>query len=194
MSEGPRYCAYFCEENIWHLCADPGVREAERHALIITNPGRRVAVWGQRLAKDPSLPIAWDYHVVLLYRLPERGWKVWDLDGLREGPRPARSWLDDSFRGQGVIPDAFLPRFRLVASADYRRHLCSDRRHMRAADGTELQPHPPWPPIAGEPVDGAAADEGVHNLDRFLDTEDLSFVGEVFDLDQLRAWLANSGA
>lgn len=188
MSEGPQHWPFFCEENVWYLLAAPALADAERHALIISNRQRRVAVWGQRLSKDPSLPIAWDYHVVALFRRTDRLSKIWDLDGRRPEPRPALTWLRDSFRGEGVIPPEFLPRFRLVDGASFRRHLRSDRRHMRDDDGAELEPHPPWPPIIGEPIPAEPDDHG-HNLDRFLDTEDPSFLGQVFDLEQLRAYL-----
>ena len=189
----PRYCAYFCEENIWHLCAHPRVADSERAALFITNPKRRVAVWGQRLCTDPDLPIAWDYHVVLLFRPPGARWQAWDLDCHVREPQPAQTWLLSSFRGAQVLPPEFLPRFRLVPADDYRRHLRSDRRHMRDAAGEELQPHPSWAPILGEPLpaEAAEADEG-HNLDRFLDTENPDFLGRVFDLRELLAHLAQT--
>lgn len=193
----PRYCAYFCEENIWHLCTHPRVAASERAALFITNPARRVAVWGQRLSTDPNLPIAWDYHVVLLFRPPGARWQIWDLDGHLREPQPAQAWLRSSFRGEQVLPPEFLPRFRLVPATDYRRHLRSDRRHMRDAEGQELQPHPSWAPILGEPLgeplpsEAPPADDG-HNLERFLDTEDPGFVGQVFDLGELLTHLAQT--
>ena len=189
-----RYCPYYCEENIWHLCADPQVTSvpSERRVLFVANRDRRVAMWGQRLSTDPELPVVWDYHVVLLVRQfaqpgwGQPGWELWDLDAAIPPPRPALTWLDDCFRGAGVVPPQFEPQFRVVPASAFRRHFRSDRSHMRAPDGGWLQPPPDWPAILGEPFEGDG--EG-SNLDRFLDVEDPAFLGEVFDLRGLRRWL-----
>jgi hypothetical protein len=193
MTEGPAYCAYYCEENIWHLCADPRVEADERRVLIICNRARKVAMWGQRIAKQPAFPIAWDYHVVLLARAVARSpqWQAWDLDARAPCPQPARAWLDHGFQGSGLLPPEFEPRFRLLDAELYRRHLRSDRRHMRHADGTSMQPPPSWPPILGTPF--GEPDDG-SNLARFLDTDDPTFLGELYDLPGLRRWLSQSEA
>ncbi|KIG14195.1 hypothetical protein DB30_07053 [Enhygromyxa salina] len=211
MSQAPAYCPFYCEENIWQLCADERGRLAgggERRVLIISNPARRVAMWGQRTSPDPTLPVAWDYHVIMLVERPE-GWEAWDLDAAGPTPRPAAQWLEDSFHGIGLLPPEFAPRFRMVTCADYRRYLRSDRRHMRGPEGNSIlrrlpaqSPHPPagdwvqpppsWPPIMGELPPGTHDDGS--NLDRFLDSEDSEFIGELLDLPGLRRWLAQSGA
>jgi hypothetical protein len=193
MTEGPAYCAYYCEENIWHLCADPRVEADERRVLIICNRARKVAMWGQRIAKQPAFPIAWDYHVILLARAVVHGrrWQAWDLDARAPCPQPATTWLDHSFQGSALLPPEFEPRFRLLDADLYRRHLRSDRRHMRLADGTSMQPPPSWPPILGEPF--GVPDDG-SNLAEFLDMDDRAFLGELFDLPELRRWLWQSEA
>lgn len=192
MSDAPAYCPYYCEENIWQLCADPRVGAGRRMVLLISNRARRVAMWGQRIASDPTLPIAWDYHVVLLVQPPEQPWRLWDLDAAVAPPERASVWLERSFRDIGLLPPELAPRFRLVTAADYRRFLRSDRRHMRRVDGSPIQPPPSWPPPQGEVVPGYEDDGS--NLDRFLDTEDPTFLGRVFDLPELRAWLRESDA
>jgi hypothetical protein len=194
VNTAPAYCPFYCEENIWQLCADERGRlggAGDRRVLIISNPARRVAMWGQRSSSDPELPVAWDYHVIMLIRRPS-GWEAWDLDAVGPLPRPAVEWLEASFRGTGLLPRKFEPRFRLVACADYRRHLRSDRRHMRGPDGSPIHPPPSWAPIMGERVPGA--DDDGSNLDRFLDCEDREFIGELMDLHALRQWLARSEA
>jgi hypothetical protein len=185
--EPQSYCAYYCEENIWHLCADERLADCERRVLIISNPARRVAMWGQKICPDPDMPIAWDYHVILLARRPGQAWQAWDLDAREPGPRPAKDWLHDSFRAIGLLPPQFEPRFRMVTCADYRRYLRSDRRHMLHVDGSPKQPPPSWAPIMGECPPGAVDDGS--NLERFLDTEDGGFLGELFRLSVLRRWL-----
>lgn len=191
MSEGPAYCAYYCEENIWHLCADPRVVADDRRVLVICNRARRVAMWGQKISKQPEYPIAWDYHVILLARASGRPWRAWDLDARGPCPQPADTWLEHSFLGIQLLPREFEPKFRLIDADSYRRHLRSDRRHMRHPDGTSMQPPPSWPPILGEPWD--EPDDG-SNLDRFLDMDDARFIGELLDLAGLRRWLQESEA
>ncbi len=191
-ADAPPYCPFYCEENVWQLCAHPrAAAAAERRVLFISNPRRQVAMWGQRAAKDPSVPIAWDYHVVLLLRDAGGPWQVWDLDAVDPGPRPATAWLRASFDRVGLLPPRYEPRFRVVPCADYRRHFRSDRRHMRRPDGSARQPPPPWPEILGEPP-ACAPDDGGSNLERFIDTEDPGFLGELCDLHDLREWLSQS--
>jgi hypothetical protein len=192
MNEAPAYCPFYCEENIWQLCADQrgllGVG-GDRRVLMISNAARRVAMWGQRISSDPELPVVWDYHVIMLLR---RGglWNAWDLDARDPTPRPATRWLEDSFRETGLLPRKFEPRFRLVTCADYLRYFRSDRRHMLGPDGLVMQPAPSWAPIMGESVPGY--DDDGSNLDRFLDCEDPEFIGDVLDLHELRGWLAEA--
>src|SRR5690606_16532991 len=80
LSEQPLYCPFFCEENVWHLCAHPRGAAAGRRVVSIASPDRRVAMWGQKASREPRAAIAWDYHVVLLLRELGRAWQVWDLD------------------------------------------------------------------------------------------------------------------
>jgi hypothetical protein len=189
---GPAYCAYYCEENIWHLCADPRVGADERHVLLICNRARQVAMWGQKIAEHPGYPIAWDYHVILLARSGVQGqWQAWDLDARAPCPQPASAWLDRSFEGVALLPPQFEPHFRLVDAEAYRRHFRSDRRHMRNPDGSSMQPPPSWPAILGEPF--GEPDDG-SNLARFLDVDDREFLGELLDLPGLRRWLRQSEA
>jgi protein N-terminal glutamine amidohydrolase len=148
-----RYCPFFCEENIWHLCADeqPPV---PRRVVFITNARRQVEIRHQRAGGGGA--VVWDYHVVLV-----AGGKVWDPDTTLGFPVDVDVWLRQSF------DPADPPRFRVVDAATYRSIFASDRSHM-AGSG---KPVPPWPPIG----------EGM-NLMRFVDLE-TPFVGEVVDLD-----------
>jgi hypothetical protein len=184
----PLYCAFYCEENVWHLCAHARVAAAERRVLFVSNADRRVAMWGQRAAATRGHGIAWDYHVVLLLRHSGQRWQIWDLDAHDPGPRSATGWLRESFEPTELLPRRYAPRFRMVESADYRRHLRSDRRHMLLSDGTLMQPPPPWQPIVGEPP-ACAPEDGGSNLARFVDTQDPGFLGQLFDLESLGRWL-----
>lgn len=160
-----RYTPYFCEENIWHLCADPGVPVPveERRVIVISGPRGRVAMRKQRAGG--GRPVLWDYHVVL-----EARGSVWDLDTTLGLPVALGDWARSSF----LPPDPrFPPRFRVVDAAVYRETFASDRSHMIGPGGAPLRPFPTWPPIG----------RGM-TLPRFIDMDD-PFVGSVVDLDSL---------
>ncbi len=152
-----RYCACFCEENVWHLCQDASVRvpKERRRVVFVSNPARRVAMRHQQAGRGGV--IFWDYHVVLI-----TPGVVWDLDTTLGFPVPARTWLDESFP-----PLAEPPRFRVVDAATYVETFASDRSHMLTA------PHPAWP-IIGTGM----------NLMRFVDME-APFVGTVVGLEEM---------
>lgn len=139
----PRYQAYYCEENAWHLCADPRLASAEIEVAIVTNATRTVALWHQRAATQPNAPVVWDYHVLLFAR-DDAGWSTWDLDTTLGLPVRASEWLGQTFR---PVAPRLTPRFQLLTASDYTKRFASDRSHMRDEHGAWLQPPPPWPTI-----------------------------------------------
>lgn len=185
-----RYCPYFCEENIWHLCRDDVVADGlriipveDRRVVFISNDARAVPMDHQKAGKGAV--VLWDYHVVL-FALARSGWQCWDLDHDAGAPRPVAEWLSDSFLIDGALEayraltkrDFERPRFRVVEASDFLEHFASDRSHMVDAKGRPTQPHPDWPPI------GEGNGQG-HNLFRFVDTRS-AFVGDVLSYDELR--------
>ena len=176
-----RYTPFFCEENAWHLARDRAALPGERCVLWVlgADPAHpAVAVWAQRAAAGRPF-VVWDYHVVVCERPPGAdGWEVWDPDSTLGMPLSASRWIEGSFP---QLLQGFEPRFRLVEAAQYLASFSSDRRHMRAPDGGEVQPFPPWPPILDA--------EGRHLLPRFVDAAD-AFLGEICDREGLRARLA----
>ena len=164
-----RYWPFYCEENIWHLCADDGIVDGdrpipaeERKVVVITGARGRVAMRGQRAGNGSVL---WDYHVVLAAR-----GRIWDLDTTLGLPVPAGDWIEGSFL---PLHPNFPPRFRVVSAAVFRARFASDRSHMIGPRGIPLKPIPPWPPIG----------TGM-TLPRFLDPGE-RFLGAVMDLDAL---------
>lgn len=169
MSE-PAYCPFYCEENIWHLAADPRVGEGPRHVLLISNGGQRVALWGQRSgAEESGGLVVWDYHVILTCGTGPDA-VVWDLDTTLGAPVPLGAYLAESFRG---APEPFLPMFRVVPADVFRDRFASDRRHMRDDDGAFIRPAPSWAPIGSG-----------HTLEMWLDFE-CNEPGKVLDLPGL---------
>ena len=56
---------YWCEENVWHLCADARVSAGRAEVAIVTNRDRSVALFHQRASPMPDGFVVWDYHVLL---------------------------------------------------------------------------------------------------------------------------------
>jgi protein N-terminal glutamine amidohydrolase len=122
-----RYCPYFCEENVWHLCSDDtvGIPLVERRAVFVTNEARQVRMRHQRAGNL----VVWDYHVVLM-----GDGRVWDLDCTLGMPLGLDEWL-------GTVDDS--AKFRVVDASEFVRTFASDRSHMQES-GHRL---PEWPPI-----------------------------------------------
>ena len=146
------YTALFCEENIWQLArllTQSGVSVAAQWVLLITNPGQQVLMLAQRAAGDVGY-VVWDYHVVLLVRLPE-GDLIFDPDTELPFPVEAATYLNASFPEDAVLPEMLRARVRRIPAAEFLRRFWSDRSHMV---GTLAPGHfPPWPPITPECAD-----------------------------------------
>lgn len=168
-----RYCPFYCEENVWHLSADPQVPGADRRVVFVSNPARQVVLWAQRAASQPDEPVVWDYHVVLLCDV-ENTWRVWDLDSTLGLGVLLDEWARASFEVL-PMPRELRPMFRCIEADAFRRSFASDRSHMRRPDGTYASPPPPWPRIG----------QG-NNLHRFIDMRDEAVAGDVLDLEGLR--------
>lgn len=171
---GLPYQACWCEENVWHLCADARVPDGPKAVLVISNAARMVGVWRHRGAPE-GLPMVWDYHVVLVVRGSDT-WRVWDLDSELGVDVPLAHWTKESFAGES---DQLAPRFRVIEASRYRAELVSDRSHMRGPGGAWSAPPPPWPSIGQGPS---------NLLERFVDV-DADGPGLVVDLPELAATL-----
>lgn len=139
----------YCEENVWHLCADPALSGLPAAALVITNPTRSVAIVHQRAAPAPGVAVVWDYHVVVAVR-DAAHWQIWDLDSTLGLRVPLLRWLDACFGGADGFGAPYRPHFGVVAAARYRQVLRSDRSHMRNDSGEYCAAPPAWPPIGAE--------------------------------------------
>jgi protein N-terminal glutamine amidohydrolase len=124
-----RYAPFWCEENVWWLAQEPRDEAIGAEVAIISNQARMVALWSQRAAKAPELPVVWDYHVVLALRGPS-GTRISDLDCTLGPAVSAAHWLTESF--PAAVEPRFAPRFRVLDAELYVRTLRSDRSHMLA--------------------------------------------------------------
>lgn len=150
-----KYCACYCEENVWHLLQEPEFRAAERVVAVISNREGACLFWEQAAAVEPGRPLWWDYHVVLLVR--REIWRVYDFDTLLPFPTDARTYLGRTFGHVDNLPAAFWPRFALFEGDAYRDAFASDRSHMRNATGEWQSPPPDWPPINPDRGEGFLA-------------------------------------
>jgi protein N-terminal glutamine amidohydrolase len=180
------YAAYFCEENIWHLCRDEGpnhglegVPLAQRQVWIITNRIRTALCACQRGGQTKSHGdvvyegvVIWDYHVVLSSGAQGQ---VWDFNSMLPMGVAAAAYLSSTFP---VRNGRYAPRIAVVPALDYVELFASDRRHMVDEAGQPRQPHPPWPQIRGSRASSS------FTLDDLL-TEDGHHPGHWFDIDSL---------
>src|SRR5438067_5222435 len=132
-----RYCPYFCEENVWHLCTDERVTQdkssiplQERRVVFISNARRQVAIHHQRAGGGGR--VLYDYHVVLL-----AGGNVWDPDTTLGFPVDLDLWVEESF---SPLDPNHAPRFRVIDASIYLSSFASDRSHMLDPNGVPVTP------------------------------------------------------
>ncbi|MBK8257945.1 MAG: hypothetical protein IPK82_35430 [Polyangiaceae bacterium] len=162
---------FYCEENIYHFCDHPFVKDRDRFVLVIGGNQGGFFMWRQRAGMGRRGPIFWDYHVILLTRDP---WMVWDLDTTLPLPSAALNYLAASFYYN--LDEQWLPIFRMLTATEYKNKLVTDRSHMRKPDGRFERPEPPWP-LLTPPEMGT-------NLARFVNMKD-PFLGQILSLRDL---------
>lgn len=173
MLPNPQNCHYqscYCEENIWHLCQHPACTNST--VIFIASHGGMFPMLCQRATNDPTTPVWWDYHVILMLggRQPVQ---VLDFDTVLPFRSDLNTYLQASFLPEVSVTKQYQPYFRLVPAQDYISEFRSDRSHMRTEDGWSAPP-PDWPIIG----------DGGSNLARFTDMRDHA-IGEVLSYQQL---------
>ena len=168
---GFRYQPFYCEENVWWLCAEPALGPGERFVVFLVSRAGCCPMLAQRAA-PPGRLIAWDYHAVVA----DAQGRVWDLDSRLPLPSPGLDWLDATFALADRLPRVYAPRLRVIPARDFQQGFASDRGHMRDARGRYLRPPPPWPPIGSGTT-----------LYRYLDPRETE-PGTLLDLDGARDW------
>lgn len=141
--EDLKYCANYCEENVWHLAEDSRLGPGDRFAVLLTSPAKSVPVWKQKAAPGEDDPVFWDYHVILIVKNGP-GSTVYDFDSDLPFPANFDHYVRDSFMPVKKLPYNYHPRFRVIPARDYRATFSSDRAHMKLKDGTWRSPPPQW--------------------------------------------------
>ncbi|CAG9463431.1 unnamed protein product [Pedinophyceae sp. YPF-701] len=166
------YTKCFCEENTYKLI-EQLVRDAvcpvdDLYAVFLSSPRRQFPILKQR-AGDGDV-IVWDYHVLCVQR-GARGAVVWDLDTvLRPFPAPFELYGKEALLLTAPQLRAFDRRFRVVAARSFLDCFSSDRRHMRAADGSWTMPPPAWDVLQGPRARAAGGDAPPeHRLPLYID-------------------------
>jgi len=136
------YQAAFCEENIWHLCQQNSLQNS--YVIFIFSKGEAFPMLNQRASQHPSLPIFWDYHVVLLVMTENN--QIFDFDTTLPFSTDIETYFHYSFIDENLLTDKETPLFRLVPSGEFVKLFSSDRSHMKTPSGW-LAPPPSWPCI-----------------------------------------------
>lgn len=169
------YQAAYCEENIWQLCQKSIFQNS--YALFIFSRGDAFPMLNQLASQHPSLPIYWDYHVVLLH--PSDNSQIFDFDTTLDFPTDIQSYIVSSFIDEHLLSEAEKPLFRLVPALEFTTIFASDRSHMRTAQGW-LSPPPKWPCIGNTK----------HNLADFLEAAP-NHLGELLSTEALLNRITN---
>lgn len=175
-----KYTSAYCEENIWHLASEDRFRGLDAKVVLVTGPGSHRKLWFQRCSEHDSIPVHWDYHVILLVR--DDNWQVWDLDTTLDLPVNASSYFRKTFRGPDESFNNANVIFRTINAKEYIENFSSDRSHMKLPSGDWAAPPPSWPPIMKRDSP---------NLMEWLDSES-DGPGELLTLEQIIAFCSSS--
>jgi len=163
------YQPYYCEENIWHLCQHAQFKDG--YIIFVASTGDSFPMLNQRVMSDPSIPILWDYHVILLLRSETN--QILDFDTILPFGVAVDSYFRHSFLDNRLLTAAETPLFRVVPASEFVVSFSSDRRHMKVGEGWRAPP-PDWPLIG----------QSISNLSSFIDMTN-NDVGEVLGYDAL---------
>ncbi|VVC86681.1 protein N-terminal glutamine amidohydrolase [Leptidea sinapis] len=168
----------YCEENVWKLCQDVSIRVPEEldrcYVVFISNSCRTVPLWKQRAGREDDRLVIWDYHVIFLYSIDTKTCLVYDLDSELPFPTFFHKYVTETLRTDQVLKSDFHRFFRVVPAKLFLQTFASDRRHMKRPDGSWIKPPPPYPAIC--------TSASTHNLDEYINMDEQSGPGQVFNL------------
>lgn len=163
------YQSCYCEENIWHLCQNEQLNNS--YVIFVASKGGFFPMLNQQAGNHLTIPIFWDYHVILLV-LGEKN-QIVDFDTTLPFCVDIDTYFSRSFIDNNLLAIEETPFFRALPSAEFIRLFSSDRSHMKTATGWSAAP-PNWPLIGN--MDS--------NLFEFIDMTNNN-IGEVYNYDEL---------
>lgn len=108
----------YCEENVWRLAyrklQQTDSKAKEYFVVFITNPLKCVPMFHQLAVSDPTKPVYWDYHVILICHQGGVGSSptVFDMDSHLPFPCPLERYMNDVFSAEIQWPEEYKPYFR----------------------------------------------------------------------------------
>ena len=209
-----KYCACFCEENVYWLIKELRQRhpESKLWAIVCTTPngvcldqeaansggpsngGVALFMQSQGMHESGGM-VVWDYHV-FVRELGENRDLVYDLDSMLGFPTETAAYVFATFRPDislsldgGKWPKRY---FKCIDGDCYLSRFSSDRSHMMRAEGGWLAAPPSWSPIRGE------ASNTDNDLKDILVTsaemkEGTHVMGEIHDEQGFIAWARVGG-
>ncbi|KAG5404612.1 hypothetical protein IGI04_010731 [Brassica rapa subsp. trilocularis] len=151
-----QHTPYYCEENVYLLCktlCENGVADetgSDLFVVFISNERKQASMFGLCL------------HYTLFHRKKESDSEplVWDLDSTLPFPSPLASYVTETIQPSFQLFAEYQRFFRVVHAPLFFKHFASDRRHMKAPDGSWIARPPPYQPIV-------AQDGVLHNLSEY---------------------------
>ena len=198
-TKGLLYTSCFCEENIYHLCAELQNKECISeeivsskldgvHVVFISNEKEAFPLWCQKSAADSdNSPVVWDYHVLLI-DLSSQEPRVYDLDTKLEFGCSTKEYCCKAIRFDVLLNAELEPLFRVLTAKEYLDYFSSNRSHMMNS-GKE---HPKWKLIKGNKA------KSDHELRTYIEmrnptelnggSDDNQGPGTVFNKTAFRLW------
>ena len=199
-TKGLLYTSCFCEENIYHLCAELLRQNKECiseenvsskldgvHVVFISNEKEAFPLWCQKSTADSDIPVVWDYHVLLI-DLSSQEPRVYDLDTKLEFGCSTKEYCCKAIRFDVLLNAELEPLFRVLTAKEYLDYFSSNRSHMMNS-GKE---HPKWKLIKGNKA------KSDHELRTYIEmrnptelnggSDDNQGPGTVFNKTAFRLW------
>lgn len=108
----------YCEENVWRLAyrklQSKDAVSKDYFVVFISNPLKCVPMFHQLAVADPTKPVYWDYHVILISRSKgdNSSVEVFDMDSHLPFPCHLDKYLSDVFASTIDWPEQYMPYFR----------------------------------------------------------------------------------
>jgi hypothetical protein len=132
------YTKCYCEENIYRLASFLNIPKS--FVCFISNSHKTVPFWCQKSQQHPSVPVVWDYHVILLEK-QGRECNIYDFDTTLSFPCRAKEYLSKSLLiNQIKLDPTYQRKYRIIESEVYLKHFASDRSHMKTETGWLAEP------------------------------------------------------